>query len=208
MVTLGIASPLDRVPEEYELVEIQFEKTVPKKAVSLPKNKYTVHAPYYGTIATDKEQKAKDTRMRIIDASAFARKVGGSLVIARAGFYAKKDPAEVFGIVKQNCKRLTESMSVPLGIETQPRASQFGSLDEVLKLAKQVKIIPVLNLSAIKQREDGLDIKKVLSRVKAPYCHYDSNIDVETLAYVAKKIQDITLVAESEAAAKKMAAVL
>ncbi len=208
MVTLGIASPPERVPEGFDLVEIQCEKSVPKKSAQLPKAKYTVHAPYYGTIATDKEQKAKDARMRIIDASAFARKVGGKLVVARAGFYAKKKPGEVFEIVKRNCKNLKRSMSVPLGIETQPRQSQFGSLNEVLRLAKEAKIVPVLNLSAIKERDGKINLEEVLNRVKMPYCHYDSRVDIETLAYVAGKMYDVTLVAEDEKAADALSKVL
>jgi endonuclease IV len=208
MVTLGMVSPPERVPRGFDLVELQCEKSVPKKTAQLPKAKYTVHAPYYGTIATDKEQKAKDARMRIIDASSFARKVGGKLVVARAGFYAKKKPGDVFEIVKKNCKDLKRSMSIPLGIETQPRQSQFGSLNEVLRLAKEAKIVPVLNLSAIKDREGKINLGEVLNKVKSPYCHYNSRVDLETLAYVAKKIDDITLVAEDEKAADSLSKVL
>ncbi len=208
MVTLGIASPPERVPNGFDLVELQCEKSVPKKTVQFPKARYTVHAPYYGTIATDKEQKAKDARMRIMDASAFARRVGGKLVITRAGFYAKKKPGEVFEIVKRNCKELQRSMSVPLGIETQPRQSQFGSVNEVLHLAKEARITPVFNLSAIKERDGKINLEEVLNLVKEPYCHYNSKVDIETLAYVANKVYDITLVAEDEKAADALSKVL
>jgi hypothetical protein len=208
MVTLGVAATADKVPEGFELVELQFEKSVPRHVAALPKKTYTIHAPYYGTIATEKEQKVKDAQMRILDAANLAKRIGSRLVITHAGFYAKKTPEETFLTVKRNASELVSTMGVPLGIETQSRHTQFGSLDEVLRLSKEVRVTPVLNLPAIQQRDGALDIGKVLASVAKPYCHFDESIDLKTLAYAAKRVADATLIAENENAALALSRLL
>jgi len=182
MVILGIAA---KMPEKgYDLQELQFEKTVnmmesQARAIRASvSGTINIHAPYYGTLATEKEQKVKDTIMRIIEALRIARIMRSKIIVVRAGFYAKKEPAEVYGIVRHNCERIANNLGkMKIGIETMGRQSQFGTIEEVMRLSRDMKeVVPVFNLANLHARGNGslrakADFKKIFELVEEPYCH-------------------------------------
>ncbi|MCK4328111.1 MAG: TIM barrel protein [Candidatus Diapherotrites archaeon] len=200
---LGVCLAPGDVAPEWDYVEIQFEKSVsydPEWKHSGPR--FGVHAPYYVTLTSPKLQKVDDAINRILGAAEVARKLNADIVVTRAGFYSKQEPGEAMEALARNCREIMKKTSVPLGIETQPRQSQVGSLDDVLELAEQVGIVPVVNLPAIVQREGEIAIERVLGLVEKPYIHFDESIDLGELA--AALPQKYTLVAETVKAAERM----
>jgi len=198
-------------PEEFrpgwDFVELQFEKTVSfKPEWRNASTKFAVHSPYYVSLTSPKQQKVDEAINKIIDSAKVGEKLGATIVVARAGFYSKRTPAETMDDMVRNCRETTRQLRIQLGIETQPRQTQFGSLEEVLQLAEKTGIVPVINLGAIRARSGELDIKRVLSRVDEPYIHFDSSIDLEALA--AALPRKYTLVAEDAGSAEKMRALL
>ena len=200
---LGVCLRPERFSSEWEFVEIQFEKSVsydPNWKYSGPR--FGVHAPYYGSLTSPKLQKVDDAIKRIGEAAEVARRLNADLLVAHAGFYSKQDPTEAMEALVKNCKEVMKNTNVPLGIETQPKQSQFGSLGEVLELAERVGVVPVINLPAIVAREGEVVLERVLRLVDKPYVHFDESVDLKELA--AALPQKYTLVAETVGAAEEM----
>lgn len=200
---LGVCVRPGEFRPHWEYVELQFEKSVsydPEWRFSGPR--FGVHAPYYVALGSHKMQKADDAMKRIIETARVGEKLNADIVVARGGFYSKRAAGEVMRDLVERCEKLQDAIRIPLGIETQPRHSQFGSLDEVLELADRIGIIPVINLPAIIAREGEVNLSKVLNLVEKPYIHFDDSINLEELA--AALPQKYTLVAEKPEAAELM----
>ena len=202
---LGVCLTPGGFDSRWEFVEIQFEKNVSYNADwRYAGPRLGVHAPYYITLASPKPQKRDYAIRQIMDAAKVARRINADIVVARAGFYSKQTPEETMRMVVESCKEVMGSIDVPLGIETQPKHSQFGSLDEVLRLADGVGTVPVLDLAAIRER-GGLELS-VLEDMKNPYIHFDGSIGLEELA--AALPNRYTLVGKTVADAEAMKAIL
>ena len=202
---LGVCLKPGEFDPRWDFVEIQFEKSVSYSAgwkFSGPR--FGVHAPYYITLASPKPQKTDYAIRQLIDAGEVARRLNADIVVARAGFYSKQSAEEAMRTVVKSCTEALGSIDVPLGIETQPKSSQFGSLDEVMRLSEEVGIVPVLDLAAIRQRS-GLDLA-VLGAMDRPYIHFDSSIGLEELAGALPK--KYTAVGKTTADAEAMEAIL
>jgi len=202
---LGVCLKPAEFNPRWDFVEIQFEKNVsysPDWRYAGPR--LGVHAPYYITLASPKPQKRDYAVRQITDAAEVARRINADLVIARAGFYSKQAPEEAMRVVVKSCEDALGSIDVPLGIETQPKKSQFGSLDEVMRLAEATGVVPVLDLAAIRERS-GLDMT-MLRGMKRPYVHFDGSIDLEGLA--AALPENYTLVGKTVADAEAMEIIL
>ncbi|MFC2174717.1 TIM barrel protein [archaeon] len=198
---LGVCLRPEDYRSEWEFVEIQFEKSVSYNLdwkYSGPR--FGIHAPYYVSLTSPKLQKVDDAINRIVEAGEVARKLNADIVVTRAGFYSKREPEEAMEVLAKNCREVMKKLSVPLGIETQPRRAQFGSLKEVLKIA-EIGVVPVINVPAVIEREGEMDFG-VLGSLKNPYIHFDMSIDLEKLA--AALPERYTLVAESREAAIEM----
>lgn len=196
-------------PEEplrgWQFVELQFEKSVSySHEWRSSGSRFGVHAPYYVSLTSPKLQKVDDAINRVIEAADVARRLNADIVVVRAGFYSKHSPAEAMAALVANCKELLGAIDVPLGVETQPKPTQFGSLAEVLELAGKANIVPVLNLPAIAER-GGLDLA-ILGQGERPYIHFNATTDLCALA--AALPQKYTLVAEDVVSAEKMRALI
>ena len=202
---LGVCLSPRELDSRWGFIEIQFEKRVSYS----PDWKYLgprfgVHAPYYITLASPKPQKTDYGIRQVIEAAEVAKKLNADIVVARAGFYSKQSAKEAMRAVLKSCREILGSIAVPLGIETQAKKSQFGSLDEVMQLAEKIGIVPVLDLAAIRERGHlGLSM---LSGMKNPYIHFDSSIGLEELAGALP--EKYVLVAKTAGDAEAMEAIL
>jgi len=175
---LGVMCNAENIPD-WPLVEIQFKKAVMlrlDKARQLRANAQiiNVHAPYYGTISSDKEQKTRDAMHRILEAVQVGHAIGSEIIVTHAGFYSKNMPEKTYGIVRKNYEKLIEQAGlIKIGVETMPRTSQFGSAKEVTRLAEDIGITPVFNLDSMQER--GMGEKEVIDLVDSwddAYCHF------------------------------------
>ena len=89
----------------------------------------------------------------------------------------KKDPEEVYQKVKESLIYMTnklkeEGIKIWLRPETMGKLSQFGSLQEVVRLSKEVKgVLPCIDISHLHARNQGKkntlnDFREILSYVK------------------------------------------
>ncbi|MDI6902954.1 MAG: TIM barrel protein [Methanocellales archaeon] len=115
--------------------------------------KLSVHAPYYINLAGSKETIEKSKKF-IINSALRASEMGGSIVVFHPASYSEN----TFELVKSACEEIKAKIdkSVHLGLETTGRQSQFGTLDEVIKITTMVEgTVPVLDFAHIHARGNG-----------------------------------------------------
>jgi len=119
----------------------------------------TLHAPYYVDFFGSQESKMRSMR-QIQWASVLAEGLGARMTVTHLGFYGPGDHGQsvdeltrIAGELSDWLKRFTKG-NVRLGIEPSGHPDVFGSREEVLELASQVKgVVPVLNLPHLAARE-------------------------------------------------------
>jgi deoxyribonuclease-4 len=119
----------------------------------------TLHAPYYVDFFGSQEARERSLR-QILWAGVLADGLGARLAVTHLGFYGpagrEESVQELTNITREITRWLQEYTggSVQLGIEPSGHPDVFGSREEVLELAHQVRgVVPVLNLPHIAARE-------------------------------------------------------
>lgn len=119
----------------------------------------TLHAPYY--VDFFGSQEARDRSIHQIQwASVLAEGLGARMTVTHLGFYgtgSRSDSVqELTGVARDITDWLKDYSkgAVRLGIEPSGHPDVFGSREEILEVAHQVKgVVPVLNLPHIAARE-------------------------------------------------------
>ncbi len=133
----------------------EINKTARKLNVTL-----TAHAPYYINLNAKEQDKIDASINRLLQTARLAGMCGAYSMTFHAAFYMKDDPGTVFGIVKKYLNQITEKLqgeanAIHLRPELTGRKSQFGSLDELCALSKEVsQVYPCLDFSHIEGEED------------------------------------------------------
>lgn len=101
----------------------------------------TVHGPYYINLASLEEEKREASVKRVYDTAYFGSLCGAKSVTFHAAFYMKRDPEIVYDIVKGGLKEVMDALDQSgIEIEVRPeltgKATQFGSLQELIRLTK------------------------------------------------------------------------
>jgi deoxyribonuclease-4 len=119
----------------------------------------TLHAPYYVDFFGSQEARERSIH-QIQWASVLAEGLGARMAVTHLGFYgtaSRSDSVqELTGIARDLSDWLKEYSkgTVRLGIEPSGHPDVFGSREEILEVAHQVKgVVPVLNLPHIAARE-------------------------------------------------------
>ncbi|RLJ07405.1 MAG: endonuclease IV [Candidatus Aenigmatarchaeota archaeon] len=144
----------------------------------------SVHAPYFINLCSDDKQKVAASKKRILDSCLRAWEMGAKIVVFHPGFYGKLSPEMAFQRVKRACEEMREwldkkGIEVLLGPETMGRQSQFGTLEEIIRLCKAVKgCRPTVDFAHIYARQGGkIDFGQVFERLKVLklkhyHCHF------------------------------------
>lgn len=120
----------------------------------------TVHAPYFVNLNSQDKAKLDASKKRILDALTMAQIAGAVSVCVHPAFYQGTDPVKVYenvrcatdGIMKLKNKLFPD---VNLAYETMGKHSQFGTLEEVLKLSKEFDIYPCVDVAHLHARANG-----------------------------------------------------
>ncbi len=111
----------------------------------------TVHAPYYVNLNAKEKEKLEASKKRISDALCMAELAGAKSVCVHPAFYLGMDPDIAF----ENVRKATDEImskkdqffpNVNLAYETMGKVTQFGTLEEVLKISKEFNIYPCILL--------------------------------------------------------------
>jgi deoxyribonuclease-4 len=134
----------------------------------------SVHAPYYINLSSAERAKVKASQKRILDSVERAHCMGARVVVIHPGYYGKMSKEEAYSATKEATKEIIESMKskgftdVYLGMETTGKHSAFGTLEEIVKLCKQLKqCVPVIDFAHMYARQGGkIDYGKIFDTIK------------------------------------------
>ena len=139
----------------------------------------SVHAPYYINLASDEPAKVAASKQRILDSCQRAHALGAQNVMFHAGFYQKKAAEQTYALIKKAIVEILETLSqnkckVQLCPETTGKPSQFGSLEELLKLKKETGCGICVDFAHLYAREQGeIDYAKILRKLpKKFHAHF------------------------------------
>lgn len=124
--------------------------------------KVTCHGPYYINLNSDEQEKIDASIIRILETARMAKNIGAYSITFHAAFYMKKDPEVVYNTVHESiekiCKILDEeNNNIWIRPETTGKGTQWGTLEEIVRLSKNFKqVLPCIDFAHIHARSNGL----------------------------------------------------
>jgi len=135
----------------------------------------SVHAPYHINFNSENPGIRLQSRERLLKTARVGAACGAVSVVFHAAFYGKDTAEATYAAVKQELAAVqsilrSERLAITLRVETMGKRAQFGSLDEVLALCRDVDgLQPCLDFSHLYAREGKInsypDFERVLSKV-------------------------------------------
>lgn len=129
----------------------EVRKVAEKEKVAL-----SVHAPYF--INLNSNEKAAASAQRIKDSARIGALCGARDIVFHAAYYQKNSKERVYQIVKKQLEEILEwldaqKIDVFLRPETTGRKTQFGTLEEIIKLSSELEnVLPCVDFSHIHAR--------------------------------------------------------
>jgi len=121
----------------------------------------TAHAAYYINLNAETKEKRAKSRNYILQAARTGALCGVRSVVFHAASYMGRDPEDAYRVVKDQVEEVAgilreEGNPVTLRPETTGKPSQFGSLEEVLRLCAEVEgLAPCIDLAHLHARSGG-----------------------------------------------------
>lgn len=132
----------------------------------------SVHAPYYINLASEEKAKIQASVKRILESCSRAHLMGAKYVVFHAAFYGKRTREETFSMVEDAVRHIMNFIKengwdVILAPETTGKASQFGDLDELLRLKRETGCHLAVDFAHLKARSNGkIDYAEVFRKLK------------------------------------------
>lgn len=119
----------------------------------------TVHAPYYVNLNSPDTVTLAASKKRILDALTMGEIAGVSSVCVHAAFNMGQPPPKVYDNVRRAMDDILKHKKlfhhVNLGLETMGKPTQFGTLEEVLKISREFDQYPVIDPAHLHARYNG-----------------------------------------------------
>ena len=181
----------------------------------------SVHGPYYINLASLDKKKVAASIKRIMDSCERAHYLGAKHVVFHAAFYQKFSKEECYNIVKKEIEGMQGAIKknrwdVILSPEATGKASQFGDVDELLKLHNETGCGFCIDFAHIKARNGKIDYDNLfgkLARISHIHSHFSGieytkkgerkhiitpNEEIRKLLFFIKKYdKDATIINES-----------
>ncbi len=170
--------------------EIEFVRNIyltPERAEAIGKLakqlgiRLSVHAPYFINLASNNKKIVETSKRLIFETADRAERLNADAIAIHAAYYTKeKDGKEATRqMVKEALLDILEKMkangikNVKLGIETMAKPNQFGSLDEIIDLCKELKtkqVIPYIDFAHLFCRhfheQGGINYAEIFEKLK------------------------------------------
>lgn len=145
--------------------------------VALHRNiRLSVHAPYYINLNAREPEKVKASQTRLLQSARAAMLCGAGDVTFHAGFYMGDPPEKAYETIKSHLSEVLEKMDkdgikARLRPELMGKASQFGALNEVLRISDELPgIAPCIDFAHWHARTSAFnsydEFATILSQVK------------------------------------------
>jgi len=131
----------------------------------------SIHAPFYINLASEDISKREASVKRILDSCEKGSYLGAKYIVFHAAFYGKLSKFECYKIVKEYIISMQKEIvshkwDVILCPETTGKGSQFGDIDELVKLAVETGCGICIDFSHIYARDNGkIDYDHVCSQI-------------------------------------------
>jgi len=134
----------------------------------------SVHCPYFINLCSTDRQKLEASKKRILDSVERAYHMGAHIAVFHPGYYVSLTSEAAFEAVERACLDMLDRMKstgikgVTLGHETTGKISAFGTLDELVRLCKQIRgCEPVVDFAHLFARAAGkIDYAEVFDKLK------------------------------------------
>jgi deoxyribonuclease-4 len=142
----------------------------------------SVHAPYYINLASEEKEKLAASKKRILDSCQRAHHMGARNVTFHAGFYQTRTSAQTYERIKKAIIGLHKQIGrrkwrVTLCPEVTGKPSQFGSLEELLRLKKDTGCGITVDFSHLYARHQGdVDYGRILKKLPKKFHAHFSGI--------------------------------
>ena len=143
----------------------------------------SVHAPYYINLASDEEEKFVASKKRILDTCERAHIMGAQNVTFHAGFYQKRTAEKTYQLIKTALTDLKRTVArkrwrVRLCPEVTGKPSQFGSLEELLRLVQDTGCGLTVDFAHLYARQQGdIDYGRILDKLPKKFHAHFSGIE-------------------------------
>lgn len=121
----------------------------------------TAHGPYYVNLNAQEPAKQEASVKRVMDTARALHSCGGTSATFHPAFYLKMDNEKVYENVKKRLKTITkrlqdEGTDVTISPETTGKGTQFGSLNELIRMAQDVEGLGVcVDFAHLHARSNG-----------------------------------------------------
>ena len=104
----------------------------------------TAHGPYFINLNAREPEKIRASRERILQTARIAALCGAISIVFHAAFYLNDPPSQVYEQVKRQLQQITsqlraEGNRVWIRPEVTGKASQFGTLEELIELSAEIE---------------------------------------------------------------------
>jgi len=158
----------------------------------------TSHAPYAINLCSNAKNVVEASKRMILDTLKISEIIGAGCTATHIAYYSGLEPEQAIETLKVNIGDIVDKTkqmgvkNVKLGIETMAKESQFGTLDEIISLCKEVKgIIPYIDWCHIFIRNDGkIDYSEIFDKLKVLklnhiYSHFsNAKFNVNTKKFI------------------------
>jgi len=167
--------------EGLDAVEVEFTyKVWMKKEDALKINslnkklglQLSIHAPYFVNLASKEKEKVHASKARILKSCEIGHYLGAKYIVFHAGFYQGRDKEEIYQLIKKEIIDMVKTIKlkkwdIMLAPETTGKASQFGDLDELIRLKKETKCHLCVDFAHLKARYNGvIDYDEIMKKLK------------------------------------------
>lgn len=122
----------------------------------------TCHGPYYINLNSQEPEKIEASIQRILETARMGKQIGAYSITFHAAFYMKQEPDEVYKTVYKSmetiCSTLEkENNDIYIRPETTGKGTQWGTLEEIVKLSKEFKnVLPCIDFAHVHARNNGI----------------------------------------------------
>ena len=149
----------------------------------------SIHAPYFINLASEDRKKIGASKKRILDSCERGHLMSSNNIVKivfHAGYYGKRSKEETYEMIKDAIEEMQKIIKerkwrVSLAPETSGKHSAFGTLDEIINIAKEAKCSLCTDIAHLYAKGMGRidydDIIKKLKKAREKNYHFHfSNI--------------------------------
>jgi len=186
----------------------------------------SIHAPYFINLVSKEKEKITASKKRILESCSrgnefFSENMKRKIpIVFHPGYYQDLDKDDVYEGIKQEISEMIEVIeendwNVVLAPETTGKPTQFGDIDELLQLSKELKTAICVDFAHLLARNNGnVDYEEIIKRLPQNFhAHYsginygpkgeknhipiDVNEFKKLINLLQKHKKDVTMICES-----------